>query len=210
MLSSTGRWLSSGRASNICPVQLPTGPHAPRQRFNVSFPHMGELKPASYYDEYYKVPRTINRWLPLWEWCLSAIKPLDRVLELGCGDGHLARRLPDCEDYLGVDFSHVAIHAARAKCSRTFMPFDVSESYPTILATFNPTITVATEFLEHIGNDIEVVEACAAVGDVVASVPKNDAPSHVRFFPDREAVERYSPDHVEEFPEHWCWIRKHV
>ena len=154
-------------------------------------------QPASYYDEIfrtsqaYALPPDQAPWSFLWMWCAEQIDPDDSVLELGCGPGHLASLLK-CRSYLGIDFSHVAIGQAMRRCpDKAFL----CGGLPLLLHWVRPwkrCAVIACEFLEHVTDDLRVIELLEHQGRVVATLPKKDSPGHVRWFRGAgEVVDRY-------------------
>lgn len=61
---------------------------------------------------------------------LLALKPNDSVLDLGCGQGVLARHLPKEIDYVGIDLSPSLIQQAKQKSKHTFLVADACQILP--------------------------------------------------------------------------------
>jgi len=116
------------------------------------------------------------------------------VLEVGCGSGQLAAFLLDkgIEHYTGFDFSAKAIELAE-----TIAPegrFFVDDARTSNLYEEPHEALICTEALEHIVEDLAVVERFPLGRRCLFSVPTYDSASHVRFFGDETAVsERYDP-----------------
>jgi len=116
------------------------------------------------------------------------------VLEVGCGSGQLAAFLLDkgIEHYTGFDFSAKAIELAE-----TIAPegrFFVDDARTSNLYEEPHEALICTEVLEHIVEDLAVVERFPLGRRCLFSVPTYDSASHVRFFGDETAVsERYDP-----------------
>lgn len=113
------------------------------------------------------------------------------VLEVGCGSGQLAAFLLEkgVEGYVGFDFSATAIELAQrmAPAGR----FYVDDARTSSLYDEPHEVLICTEVLEHIADDLAVVERFPP-GRCILSVPNYDSASHVRFFSDESAVrERY-------------------
>lgn len=165
---------------------------------------MGSERDAAWYDESYSKWEWLDKpaegapWMPLWRAVLEHIRPEDHVLDLGCGAGHLAelREARDGKspgDWTGMDFSETALEAAlrhvpvavwvnadvRAIPSRWFRGADV---------------VVISETLEHIEDDLAVLQQIPAGMRLVLSVPNFDSDGHVRWFASpRLAEDRYKP-----------------
>lgn len=60
------------------------------------------------------------------QWC--AFKKGDAVLDLGCGQGVLARHLPDGVDYVGIDLAKPLIEQAKKRSSHTFLMRDATQA----------------------------------------------------------------------------------
>ncbi|MHA2366851.1 MAG: class I SAM-dependent methyltransferase, partial [Candidatus Hodarchaeales archaeon] len=77
---------------------------------------MGEIKPAEYYNDYYKQDMSYHvhykesNYYNLWKEVLKLIddeKLLCKILDAGCGTGQFANMLYDygVDNYMGIDFS---------------------------------------------------------------------------------------------------------
>ena len=120
------------------------------------------------------------------------------VLEVGCGTGQLACAIRDAgvvEDYCGFDFSPGRVRQARAVCPG--FRFEVGDAYSTDLFDgdgYGYDVVLATEVLEHLSRDLDVVRRIRGGSRFLATVPNFGAREHIRFFEDEEKVaERYSP-----------------
>lgn len=120
------------------------------------------------------------------------------VIDLGCGTGQFAQLLADRQyvsGYLGMDFSAVAIRHARSRrgVNQEFDLMDLRDWAPHP-ATPLTTVFVCTETLEHLDDDLELVEKIPPGRRLILSVPNYDSESHVRVFPTVGSVwARYSP-----------------
>lgn len=150
-----------------------------------------------YYDRlYHEGDRTFEKPLT------SAYQPLFRkvvdfarkeqlrsVLEVGCGSGVLAEMLITAGiEYCGFDFSPVAIEKARSRNSKgQFSVADATDpgSYPPDYDGI-----VCCEVLEHIEDDLKVIERWRNGCPCICSLPNFDYESHVRFFRSEEEIER--------------------
>jgi 2-polyprenyl-3-methyl-5-hydroxy-6-metoxy-1,4-benzoquinol methylase len=117
-----------------------------------------------------------------------------RVLEIGCGTGQLAAFLLEhgIESYVGMDFSPKAIEYARKAAPKgRFVVDDARTSR--IYVDERHDVLICTEVLEHIADDLSVVQRFRPRTRCLFSVPSYDSESHVRFFRDAAAVrERYA------------------
>jgi SAM-dependent methyltransferase len=89
--------------------------------------------------------------------------------------------------YRGFDFSPVAVERARARLvgSQDFFVSDARllESYAVAAEAI-----VCTEVLEHIQDDLDVIQHWPKGSYCICSVPNFDADNHVRFFRNAEQV----------------------
>ncbi len=147
--------------------------------------------------EMFHVHYTSSPYYGVWTVILDRIRHIRKgsILEIGCGTGQLAWALYDsnlANDYLGFDFSEVAIKYARRLCPK--LKFIVANALETDLyATFNYDIIISTEFLEHVELDIDVIKSIRAGATFIGSVPNYPFRSHIRHFSDiMEVINRYS------------------
>lgn len=154
-----------------------------------------------FYDEVFE---SEDRWtLPYWkmQWYASWAVLSDRVqrsdrpkvLDMGCGPGHLGRMLVDqgVTDFVGFDFS-----AKRVEQAKLLVPecrFEVDDAYSTdLFATVDYNIVTCCEFLEHLDGDLEILDRIPSGTRLLGTVPNYDAQAHVRYFSSAdEVVARY-------------------
>lgn len=131
-----------------------------------------------------------SRYLPVWQAIADRIKPRSRVLEIGCGPAQLATMLVDLGllgGYVGFDFSPNAIELAKKNLSG--YRFEVDDARTTPLVTeVDYDVVICTEVLEHIMDDLVVLERIPTGKQVLATVPDFNYESHVRFFKDVDEV----------------------
>ncbi|GAA4994845.1 hypothetical protein GCM10023317_23800 [Actinopolymorpha pittospori] len=158
--------------------------------------------PSGWYDDVYSHGHedyvnhySESRYLPVWEALCERIAPGSSVLEIGCGPGQLAEMMLDkgVGSYVGFDFSPTAIELARKRLPNCRL--EVADARTTDLYTSEKfDVVVATEVLEHIIDDLPVLERVPRGAIILATVPNFDYASHVRFFGTVEQVrERYGP-----------------
>jgi trans-aconitate methyltransferase len=143
--------------------------------------------------------------LPLWQspWLAVYAVAADllatgagAIADVGCGTGRLARLLYERgeRDYLGVDFSPARIEEARRYAPD--MRFDVGDVHdPAVRRQLDGFARFAIlETLEHIDDDLGLLEAIPHGALTVFSVPNYDSAAHVRWFDSPAAVaDRYRP-----------------
>ncbi len=115
------------------------------------------------------------------------------VLDIGCGPGQFASMLRDAgvPNYCGLDLSEQAIQMARAICPEyRFVAESVFDSV--LLDRCDYDTVVSTEFLEHVHEDVAVLNRIRAGTRFYGTVPNFPFVSHVRHFRNCEEVgERY-------------------
>jgi 2-polyprenyl-3-methyl-5-hydroxy-6-metoxy-1,4-benzoquinol methylase len=116
------------------------------------------------------------------------------VLDIGCGPGQFASLLTESTkvEYLGLDFCGEAIRMAETVCPQCrFLEADVFADQH--LEEHDYDAVVSLEFLEHVENDIAVLQRIRPGTLFLGSVPSFPSASHVRHFDATEEVaERYS------------------
>jgi 2-polyprenyl-3-methyl-5-hydroxy-6-metoxy-1,4-benzoquinol methylase len=134
------------------------------------------------YDEHY----TESRYYPLWTIIVDRLLKQGNntsILDIGCGPGQFASFLRDkgFVNYLGVDFSPVAIAQARRVCSEfEFVVADMFQTDIPVTHTYNAVICM--EFLEHVEEDIEILRRIRSGTYFLGTVPNFPFEAHVRYF----------------------------
>lgn len=114
---------------------------------------------------------------------LAAIRPVDRVLEIGCESGHLLLALPPCGLRLGADISRAALADAQARTRSAtavrvaFTQIDAARPLPVAPGRFD--VIIISEMLEHVADPRIVLEQVHAIATpetrIVITVP-NERP----------------------------------
>lgn len=126
-------------------------------------PRLKEQALNSHYDNlaYYSPLDTT----PFNELCrMVDITPTDPILDVGCGDGRLAKRNPEY-DVTGVDYNQTRATAADAIHSDLYKFLEQD--------TNQWGLVVFIEVLEHLEEPLYAVELARARGPVLATVPLN-------------------------------------
>jgi 2-polyprenyl-3-methyl-5-hydroxy-6-metoxy-1,4-benzoquinol methylase len=160
---------------------------------------MGVEMDETYYDEkftnfkdfqnHYKDSWYYVHWTQIIKYLRGFNQP--KILEIGCGTGQLAHYLND-EGYLnysGFDFSSKAIEIAK---ERVDLNFFLGNALDEASFKVDYDLIICTEVLEHIENDIIVLQNIINGKDIIFSVPNFDEKSHVRWFTsERQIKKRY-------------------
>jgi 2-polyprenyl-3-methyl-5-hydroxy-6-metoxy-1,4-benzoquinol methylase len=161
----------------------------------------GRLRPAEWYDAVYTAsPKysahySESAYYPVWTVIVDRMVRLGLgdVLDLGCGPGQFAQLLYDkgIESYCGLDFSEQSIAMARQRCA-TYRFEQADISAPGTIESHRYACVVSLEFLEHIEDDITVIQRIAPNTHVFATVPNYTSAGHVRYFTSElEVADRY-------------------
>lgn len=159
-------------------------------------------KPPGWYDEVYKkrqeysVHYTKSVYYPLWTVIIDRLRAMNArsILEIGCGSGQLAQAMSEVLPplrYCGFDISRVAVEMAET--SNPGYRFEIADALDTgLYGSVQYDCVIATEVLEHIERDREVIKSIGGGTRFIGSVPNFDSESHVRFFKSAgEVEERY-------------------
>jgi 2-polyprenyl-3-methyl-5-hydroxy-6-metoxy-1,4-benzoquinol methylase len=169
----------------------------PRQNGSHAPAADGHEQDATYYDdtfhrsEHWLRDYTESHYDPVWAVVADRITRagVTSVVDLGCGPGQVAALLHEkgVPRYLGVDFSDARIQRAREVCPEyEFLAADIFES--DVLSARDYDAVVATEFLEHIDRDLDVLDAIKPGTHVFGTVPNFGGEGHVRHFETPDAV----------------------
>ena len=135
---------------------------------------------------------TESPYYPLWTVIVDRLRSAHAraVLEVGCGSGQLAWAIDDAKiltSYCGFDFTGAMVEQARRNCPH--MRFEVSDACSTdLFETCHYDTVLATEFLEHVEDDLRVVRSIRNGARFIGTVPNFPYVSHVRHFSDATDV----------------------
>lgn len=140
-----------------------------------------------------------SNYFALYTGAASLIPQGSQVIEIGCGDGPFIPYIENqVKSYVGLDKDASAIGGAAKFCRhrQTFkegkVKLIVCDVMDAELSTLKGRTIVALEVLEHIEDDLAVLEKLHKGTRVIFSVPSFDADDHKRFFPsENEAISRY-------------------
>jgi len=162
---------------------------------------MSKVQGPQYYDHIYSNSAMYNshytksHYWNLYQNIFSLIPKVvhhipPKILDVGCGTGQFGQYLYDkgLTNYLGIDFSEAAIEIAKRNSAQQF----IRSSYEDFsFESFN--VIIALEVLEHLKNDLEVVEKLPDKALFIFSLPSYSGEAHVRHFKNKdEILSRYS------------------
>jgi 2-polyprenyl-3-methyl-5-hydroxy-6-metoxy-1,4-benzoquinol methylase len=152
----------------------------------------GSFEDNAHWAEHY----SLSSYYFLWTVLSDRIPNLPErtIFDVGCGSGQLASLLADrgAANYCGIDFSPKRIAQAKRVCPK--FRFEVADAFETNLFTDYPYDTaISTEFLEHVEQDLLMLEKLRSGTHFIGTVPNFPYTSHVRHFRDSAAVsDRYA------------------
>ena len=145
-------------------------------------------------DRNYLVHYTKCNYYQLWKIIIERMNDIvdknKKIIELGCGVGQFAHFLFDSgyKNYLGYDFSYVAIEKAFKTSEQSFICLDFFKRF-----NIDGDIYILLEVLEHLEKDIELLNKIPFEKLIIITVPNFDGTAHVRFFNNEiEIRERYA------------------
>ncbi len=156
--------------------------------------------PPVWYDNIYGMKKSVyllpacqSTIYPIWRRIVGLIGSEERVMDLGCGTGQLAQVLMASRKnfVIGVDFSPVAIEVARSMMP--FSRFELGNIYDSsVYDLCEYDCVVLCEVMEHLEEDLKVLEMVKPLAHVIFTVPSYITWSHVRgFSSESEVIERY-------------------
>ncbi len=158
---------------------------------------LGRERPSDWYDKDYRESAQYNTDYRqshyYFLWCVVIDRIVrggtQSVLDVGCGPGQVASFLRDkrLPHYVGLDLSPVAIARAAELCpGYSFTAGSVFDC--DLLETADYDTVLSMEFLEHVEQDLAVLNRIKSGAIFIGTVPNFPYPSHVRHFNSCEEV----------------------
>jgi len=148
------------------------------------------------YDECYLTSEKYKQhyqdliYFVVWDYVRTKLHTTDKLLDLGCGPGHLAHLLHDFkfEHYIGIDFSKVGIQLAKHKVPRfTFIEADLRNLDYSNYSNYK---FISIETLEHLENDIALIKKLPK-NSIIFSVPNYMCIDHYRTYDSEDLIKDY-------------------
>ncbi|KAF6587335.1 MULTISPECIES: methyltransferase domain-containing protein [Paenibacillus] len=149
------------------------------------------------WDETYFKHYSETHYFDIWKRATEIIQSYDnpKVFDIGCGPGQFANLLFDNKitNYTGMDFSSEAIKHAKIRNDKLRSLFYVDDVYKTKLFSRDYNFAVLFEILEHLNDDLGILNKLKTGTEVLFSVPNFYSEGHVRWFDSQlEVAQRYS------------------
>lgn len=131
-------------------------------------------------------------YYPIWEHIMKKLVISDKILDLGCGPSHFGHMLYDnnFKEYVGIDFSSVAIKMAQEKSPYIFIESDLNNIDYT---KYKDYIIISTETFEHIEDDISLIKKLPKT-KIMFSVPNFLCDNHYRTYDSENDIIKYYKD----------------
>lgn len=143
-------------------------------------------KEAEYYNKVFARPYDTTRYHLLYSHIGSLLKPGVSIVDLGCGTGDIVSFLPPKVKYHGYDFSATAIKHAQEWHNGTFEVSDLRT-----LEIPKSDVVLCVETLEHLEDDIGLIQRIAPGTRIIFTVPSFPDPGHVRTYTMHDVVARF-------------------
>lgn len=148
---------------------------------------------SEYYDVIYKSDKDYSKhysqspYYPNWKEAMKFLRTVDHtasILEIGCGPGQFANILFDNDftNYTGLDYSAEAISIAKKNNPKLADRFFAADAFQTELLEHGYDLVICFEVLEHILEDLELLQRIRPGARMLLSAPNFNSRTHVRYF----------------------------
>lgn len=140
----------------------------------------------------------------------AAVRPADRLLEVGCEAGNLLKHFPNCQKKVGFDISHAALADAEKlfqslNIPASFIQADASQPLPFERGAFD--IIVCSEMLEHVPDPRTCLANIAAIADpacrIILTVPNEKPKLLIKKFLKATGIMRLLLPGIEDAQSEW-------
>lgn len=144
------------------------------------------------YDEAYFKHYSETLYVDIWFKAAHIIKNLNnpKVIDIGCGPGQFANLLFDfgITNYKGIDYSKEAIKMAKLRNNKYREHFCLDNAYTSDIYSDAYNVVTLFEVLEHIDDDITLLNNIRKGTLVIFSVPNYISKGHLRCFKSKEEL----------------------
>lgn len=171
------------------------------ERNNIQYIDKINFDGSDMYDEIYKVGGynkayfkhySETLYINIWNKALQFIKGIEspKIIDIGCGPGQFANLLFDNNifDYKGIDYSKEAIKIAKTLNSTLSSNFYIDNAYTSSIFMEEYNIVTLFEVLEHMDEDIKIINRIKKGAVVLFSVPNYMSKGHVRYFSSKDEI----------------------
>jgi len=134
-------------------------------------------------------------YYPIWQHIIKYIRQIKnpKILEIGCGTGQLAHFLYDegFKDYKGFDIDSDMVEKAKRNSKQNVFIAN-AEDKENYIGEYN--IIIATEVLEHLKDDLVVINLIKKGVNFLFSIPSFKCDGHLRWFNSAPEIMNYYYD----------------
>lgn len=139
-------------------------------------------------EEYAKEPED-SFYFPMWQKIKNLLSDTERIYEIGCGSGQLAKLIKNKNYIKGIDYSSVAIDMAKRNNRDVAKRFKVKDIYKITVEDFSDIDTVlCAEVLEHLDDDMFLINIIPSGMRIIFSVPNFMYQTHKRVYPNLDYI----------------------
>lgn len=146
----------------------------------------------------YSLPGEKSLYYRVWAQIRDWLTDKEAIFDVGCGPGQMAQVLKNKNYHKAIDYSHVAIEMAKKANPGIDHKFSVKNIYDLTKIDFVDSDTVVcTEVLEHLENDLFLIDLIPE--RIIFTVPNymDNARMHKRVYPDLDFIRvRYKNLHI--------------
>lgn len=147
-------------------------------------------KGAEYYDKLYTDHTDFSRYNEVYKTIATIIDNEPNIYDLGCGIAEIRKFLPDNKNYVGYDFSEVAVKKARQKQYLANEGIEQADIYNHSFDGLkcDKDVVIATEVIEHLDRPIEIISKIPSGVRFIFSIPSFPDAAHIELYTFHKAV----------------------